>query len=122
VKYLDDFLIVEEGGIVVFSHSTDSGHIKDDALFAGLLEAITVFFRVSIEDEIVDINGKKTRISFYAHHQLLFIGIAPINKPKASCTKELKHLANKFLLMFKEELIDLQEKNLMTYEIFKKEL
>ena len=38
MKYLDDFLIVEEGGIVVFSHSTDSGHIKDDALFAGLLE------------------------------------------------------------------------------------
>lgn len=121
MKYLDDFLIVEEGGIVVFSHSTDSGHIKDDSLFAGLLEAITIFFRESIDDEVVDINGERTRISFYSYNQLLFIGIAPINKPKASGTKELKFLANKFQVMFKDELTDIQEKDVMIYEKFRKE-
>ncbi|NVM16634.1 MAG: hypothetical protein HWN80_02890 [Candidatus Lokiarchaeota archaeon] len=122
MKYLDDFLIVEEGGIILFSHSTNSGNIKNDALFAGLLEAITIFFRESIGDEVVDINGKRTRISFNSRNQLLFIGIAPINKPKASITKELNLLANKFKIMFKEELNNIQDKDLMIYEKFRKEL
>lgn len=53
------------------------------------------------------------------NNQLLFIGIAPINKPKGSCTTELKKLAKKFSVLFKEELRNEEE---IVFERFKNEM
>jgi hypothetical protein len=122
MRYLNDFLVVEEGGVVLFSHSSASGHITDDALFAGFLEAITTFFEMAIRDRIVDINGEETRISFYIEKNLLFVGIAPINKPKASCTKELRSLAALFLSTFKSQLTIIDSKDLIMFEDFRESL
>ena len=119
MKYLTDFLVVEEGGIVLFSHSTVSGYITDDSLFAGFLEAITTFFQMAIKDKLVDINGQNTRMSFHLENNLLFVGIAPINRQKANCTKELRFLADSFLSNFKKELLNLESKDLMEFEDFR---
>lgn len=120
MKYLVDFLVVEEGGIVLFDHSTPSGQIKDAALFAGFLEAITTFFQMSLHDIIVDINGENVRISFFPYNSLLFVGIAKIKTPKSSCTKELRGLALKFIEQFKERLADLLEDDRSIYQEFRR--
>jgi hypothetical protein len=122
LKYLCDFLVVEEGGVVLFSHSIDSGYITDSGLFAGFLEAITIFFQASLRDNIVDINGETTRVSFFARNGLLFVGIAPINLQKAQCTRELKRLALKFCNRFEEHLPNVQETNRLLYETFRSEI
>jgi hypothetical protein len=119
VKYLTDFLVVEEGGIVKFSYSTKAGTITDENLFAGFLEAITTFFQLAIQDNIVDLNGKKTRISFYFEKGYLFVGIASINKPKANCTKELKRYAAEFE-RFKSKLARPETQDLIAFKAFKK--
>jgi len=98
VEYLQDFLIIKDGGKVIFSTTSDI--ITDEVIFGGFLEAIKGFYHLSLEDELLSIEGRKYRITFVMKEDLEFIGISRsvINETRAQ--RELEFFTDMFLSKF----------------------
>ena len=95
VEYLQDFLIIKDGGKVIFSTASDI--ITDEVLFGGFLEAIKGFYNLSLEDELLSIEGRKYRITFVLKEGLEFIGISRSLTDESRAVKELQFFTDMFL-------------------------
>jgi hypothetical protein len=116
VEYLQDFLIIKDGGKVIFSTSSDI--ITDEVLFGGFLEAIKGFYNLSLEDELLSIEGRKYRITFILKEGLEFIGISRsfINESRAH--KELEFFTDMFLSKYHDIMVKCNGTDVRKYKSF----
>ena len=108
VEYLKDFLVLKEGGKVIYS--TNSEIIKDQLLFGGFIEALNSFYSISLKDDLFQIEGSRYRITFLSKLACQFVGISSMNVNKNKAWEELEHFSNRFIEMF-PEIIDQENDN-----------
>jgi hypothetical protein len=116
VEYLQDFLIIKDGGKVIFSTASDI--ISDEVIFGGFLEAIKGFYNLSLEDELLSIEGKKYRITFLLKEELEFIGISRSNINESRALKELQFFTDMFLTKYHDIMIKCNGTDVRKYKSF----
>jgi len=102
VDYLLDFLVIKDGGKVIFS--TPSKIITDELLFGGFLEALNTFYNLSLKDELILIEGRSYRILFLIKEDIQFIGITKSLSDQKKARKELKFFCQRFMSKYSSEL------------------
>jgi hypothetical protein len=116
VEYLQDFLIIKDGGKVIFSTASDI--IRDEVLFGGFLEAIKGFYNLSLEDELLSIEGRKYRITFVLKEDLEFIGISRSLTDESRAVKELEFFTDMFLSKFHDIMKSCNGTDVRKYKSF----
>lgn len=116
VEYLQDFLIIKDGGKVIFSTASDI--ISDEVLFGGFLEAIKGFYNLSLKDELLSIEGKKYRITFLLKEELEFIGISRSNINESRALKELQFFTDMFLSKYHDIMLKCNGTDVRKYKSF----
>ena len=116
VEYLQDFLIIKDGGKVIFS--TASEIITDEVIFGGFLEAIKGFYNLSLEDELLSIEGRKYRITFILKEELEFIGISQSNVNETRAHRELEFFTDMFLSKYHDIMSKCNGTDVRKYKSF----
>ena len=116
VEYLQDFLIIKDGGKVIFSTASDI--IRDEVLFGGFLEPIKGFYNLSLEDELLSIEGRKYRITFVLKEDLEFIGISRSLTDESRAVKELEFFTDMFLSKFHDIMKSCNGTDVRKYKSF----
>lgn len=118
-EYLQDFLVLKDGGKVIFS--TVSEIIQDQLLFGGFLEAINTIFNIALQDELHTIEGGQYRITFYTKSDYQFIGISSMKVDYNQAAGELKFFANKFVEQFKDRSPENSNNDVRVFQCFTSE-
>ena len=118
VEYLQDFLIIKDGGKVIFSTASDI--ITDEVIFGGFLEAIKGFYNLSLEDELLSIEGRKYRITFILKEELEFIGISRSIVSETRAHQELEFFTDMFLSKYHDIMAKCNGTDVRKYKSFEK--
>lgn len=116
MEYLQDFLIIKDGGKVIFS--TASEIITDEVIFGGFLEAIKGFYNLSLEDELLSIEGRKYRITFILKEELEFIGISRSIVSETRAHRELEFFTDMFLSKYHDIMLKCNGTDVRKYKSF----
>ncbi|MEJ2294278.1 MAG: hypothetical protein P8Y23_05865 [Candidatus Lokiarchaeota archaeon] len=120
VDFLQDFLVIKDGGKVIFS--TPFKIITDELLFGGFLEAINTFYNLTLKDELISIRGRNYLILFLIKGDLQFIGITKSTQPEKKAWKELEFFCHRFINEFRHELSLSNGTDVRTFQKFDSEI
>jgi len=120
VEYLQDFLVLKDGGKVIFS--TVSEIIQDQLLFGGFLEAVNTIFTVALRDELQCIEGKRYRIAIFNKGEFQFIGISDMAVESDQTIGELRFFANRFVNQFEDSFPDNGDNDVRIFQCFNNQL
>ena len=120
---IDEFWVINEGGLCLYNISVENEPNLDPGLFGGFVTAIDQFGENLSNDRIQKLNLGKNLIVFKKNlkNNLLFVGLT-VKSGEKKLRKVLYEIESKFLDKYSDELILNWDGDLSVFEDFYEEI